>query len=284
VRREVEETIARRAGARVAGVAPLAGGCVGGAYRVDLADGRRLAVKVGREGGTLRLEGFMLAYLKEKSRLPVPDVLHADDGLLLMSFIESDGGLDADAEAHAADLLAELHRISAPAFGFERDTAIGGLPQENPWTGSWLAFFRDRRLLAMARRALAAGRLPPALMGRLEALAGRLGRWIEEPAAPSLIHGDMWGGNVLCRRGRVAGFVDPAISYADPEIELAFATLFGTFGDAFFARYRERRPLRPGFFEARRDLLNLYPLLVHVRLFGGAYVGRVERTLARFGC
>ena len=75
----------------------------------------------------------------------------------------------------------------------------------------------------------------------------------------------------------------PAIYFADAEIELAFATLFNTFGDSFFARYSERRPLRPGFFEERRDLYNLYPLLVHVRLFGGGYVGAVERILDRFG-
>jgi fructosamine-3-kinase len=135
----------------------------------------------------------------------------------------------------------------------------------------------------MAREALDAGRLPARTMNRIEALAARLERWIDEPAAPSLIHGDLWTGNVLCRAGRIAGFVDPAIHYADAEIELAFSTLFGTFGEPFFASYQRRRPLRPGFFEARRDLYNLYPLLVHVRLFGGPYLGSVERTLARLG-
>ncbi len=136
----------------------------------------------------------------------------------------------------------------------------------------------------MGGQALAAGRLPKRLMGRLEALAGRLERWLEEPEHPSLIHGDVWTGNVLCRRGRVAGFVDPAIYYAHAEIELAFSTLFGTFSGTFFARYGEIRPLRPGFFEERLDLYNLYPLLVHVRLFGGSYAASVERTLKRFGC
>jgi len=79
------------------------------------------------------------------------------------------------------------------------------------------------------------------------------------------------------------GFVDPAIYYADAEVELAFATLFSTFTDPFFRRYAELRPIRPGFREARRDIYNLYPLLVHVRLFGGDYVRSVDRTLARFG-
>ena len=85
------------------------------------------------------------------------------------------------------------------------------------------------------------------------------------------------------REGRIAGFVDPAIYYADAEIGLAFSTLFSTFSDAFFARYGEIRPMRPGFFEERRDIYNLYPLLVHARLFGGHYASSGERTLKRFG-
>lgn len=240
--------------------------------------------KLGGPGSGLAREGFMLRYLAGHSALPVPAVLHADDRLLLMEMLPAGGPIDAAAERHAADLVAALHGVTGPVFGFECATVIGGLEQPNPAETNWLAFFREHRLLDRGRRALAAGRLPASVMRRLEALAGRLERWIEEPPAPSLIHGDMWGGNVLVRSGRVTGFVDPAIYHADPEIELAFTTLFDTFGDTFFERYREHRPLRPGFFEERRDLYNLYPLLVHVQLFGGAYVGSVERTLTRFGC
>lgn len=125
--------------------------------------------------------------------------------------------------------------------------------------------------------------MPGALRARIERLAARLDEWLVEPAAPALIHGDMWDGNIVHQDGRITGFIDPAIYCADPEIELAFATLFNTFGPAFFDRYQAPRPLAPGFFEARRDIYNLYPLLVHVRLFGAGYVGAVERTLARFG-
>ena len=263
---------------------PLSGGCVGDVYQVELADGRMLVAKLGDAGSGLEREGMMLTYLAEHSSLPVPQVLHADDSLLLMEKLPGGGRIDAAAERHAADLVAALHSVSGPSFGFECETVIGGLAQPNPAEQSWLTFFRDHRLLDRGRRAVAAGQLPNGVMARLEILAGRLDDWIEEPAQPSLIHGDMWGGNVLAEGGRITGFIDPAIYYADPEIELAFSTLFGTFGDTFFARYQEHRPLRPGFFEERRDLYNLYPLLVHVHLFGGSYVGSVERTLTRFGC
>jgi fructosamine-3-kinase len=135
----------------------------------------------------------------------------------------------------------------------------------------------------MARQAHAEGRLPSSMLGRIECLAERIDEHLIEPAFPSLLHGDLWTGNVLVRGGRIAGFVDPAIYCGHPEIELAFATLFGTFGAAFFDAYQERLKLEPGFHEERRDIYNLYPRLVHVRLFGSGYLSGIEATLARLG-
>lgn len=284
MRAEVSDTIAKVTGKRPERFAPLGGGCIGDVYRVELAGGGTVVAKLGDGGSGLEIEGFMLRYLAARSALPVPEVLHAEDGLLVMTWIEGGDGIGAAAQAHAAELLAALHGVTTERFGFERHTLIGGLGQPNPWSDRWIPFFRDQRLLYMGGQAVNAGRLSKRLMGRLETLAGRLERWLEEPEHPSLIHGDVWTGNVLCRAGRVAGFVDPAIYYAHPEIELAFSTLFGTFSEPFFERYGEIRPLRPGFFEERLDLYNLYPLLVHVRLFGGSYAASVERTLNRFRC
>ncbi len=269
------------AGAEIRTLAPLRGGDIAAIWRVDLADGRILVAKQGRQ---LKLEAWMLRYLGEKSKVPVPEVHHAEDTLLLMEFLEHDDSFDAFAETHLAEIVAALHGITAPLFGAERDTLIGGLPQPNPPGDNWRDFFRDQRLLAMARAAFEAGRLPLALRQRIETLAGRLHIWLRNDARPSLIHGDLWAGNMLSRRTKVVGLIDPALYYADPEIELAFMTLFNSVGRKFFARYNERRPMRPGFFEERCDLYNLYPLLVHVRLFGGPYVAQVERTLSRYGC
>ncbi len=269
-------------GKRPRHLSELSGGCIAEIHKVELEGGGAVVAKAAPEGG-LAAEGFMLAYLIAHSELPVPAVLHCDETLLIMEYVETAGGLTASAEAHAAELLAALHGIGADRFGFERDTVIGSLAQPNPWTQSWRDFFRDHRLLHMGRIAREGGRLPADTFAALESLCARLGEFIDEPAAPSLIHGDVWGGNVLTRDGRIAAFVDPAIYYADPEIELAFSTLFSTFGSAFFARYRELRPIAPGFFEARRDIYNLYPLLVHTALFGGHYAGSVAATLARYG-
>ncbi len=271
-------------GTRPCRLTPLSGGCIGQVFTAELPDQRRVVLKV--DDGSqpqLDLEGYMLNYLAEHSHLPVPKVIHRAPDLLVMSHEAGESRFSATAEQHAADLLADLHNINQPQFGLERDTLIGGLPQPNTLNPSWLDFFAEQRLLAMGRQALDAGRLPPEAFGRLEKLAGRLSNWLSEPAQPSLIHGDVWTTNVLAQHGRVTAFLDPAIYYADPEIELAFITLFNTFGQPFFQRYQEHRPLPTGFFEARRDLYNLYPLLVHVRLFGGSYLRSVTQILTRFG-
>jgi fructosamine-3-kinase len=271
-------------GAGVTDVAPLSGGCVGEVYRARLADGETIVVKVDdRPQPQLSVEGYMLTYLADHSNLPVPAVLHSSDRLLLLEFLPGDSRFSRAAQRHAAELLADLHGVSGPAFGLERDTLIGGLHQPNLRSDSWLEFFRQQRLLYMAAEGVKAGRLPAMMQKRLQAFGERLGDWLMEPERPSLIHGDVWTSNVLAVDDHITGFIDPAVYYAHPEIELAFATLFGTFDQAFCSRYQEIRPIPAGFFEERRDIYNLYPLLVHVRLFGGSYVRSVDRVLSRFG-
>lgn len=246
--------------------------------------GQTLVAKVDQSARPLLdREAFMLRYLAERSKLPVPEVLYSSGNLLIIEFLPGRSRFSTGAQYHAAELLADLHDISAPAYGLDEDDLIGSLHQPNPWTPSWRAFFRDQRLLYMGKEAMQASRLPGRTFARLERFAERLDHWLEEPERPSLIHGDIWTTNILAEGDCITGFIDPAVYYADPEIELAFITLFGTFGQPFFARYNELRPIRDGFWETRKDIYNLYPLLVHVRLFGGGYLRSVEQTLQRFG-
>ncbi|MEX2016842.1 MAG: fructosamine kinase family protein [Candidatus Hydrogenedentales bacterium] len=294
------QAIADALGVGVINMAPLTGGCVGEVYRVELADGRSTVAKVdnGREP-KLDLEGYMLVYLAKNSRLPVPAVYHSAPRLLIMELLPGASRFSNAAEEHAADLLAELHGVNptrvvsaqtenlmlaANCFGFDRDTLIGGLHQPNPWSERWVPFFRDQRLLAMGKQAMGHGRFGTDTYGRLERFAEKLDVLLDEPAAPALLHGDVWSANVLADATRITGFIDPAIYFGHPEIELAFITLFSTFGDAFFGRYREQRSIAPDFFEVRRDIYNLYPLLVHVRLFGGGYLNSFDQILRRHGC
>jgi fructosamine-3-kinase len=264
--------------------APLRGGNIGTLYRLSLDDKRTIVAKTHMgAGGTLDIEGWMLTYLAEHSDLPVPNVLHSEASLLLMQYIEGKSHFSNRSEQDAARLLAHLHSLSAPQFGLERDTLIGGLHQPNTLTSDWLTFFREYRLHYMAQQAYAEQQLPKAMLIRLERFLPHLDRWLLLPTKPALLHGDVWTTNVLAQDGQISAFLDPAIYYGHPEIELAFTTLFGTFGTPFFDAYQQIHPIPAGFFEERRDIYNLYPLLVHVRLFGGGYVGQVGRILERFG-
>ena len=262
----------------------MGGGCIGEVYKVELADGTTLVAKVDRKAESrLEREAYMLRYLREYSELPVPEVFHGTQTLLLMQFVEGSNRFSDASQRHAAELLAALHEITAGAYGHERDTLIGSLEQPNPPTQSWVEFVRDQRLFYLAEVAHRSGRLPSEDVKQIERLAERLQELIGEPERPSLIHGDVWSGNVLTKGERVTAFLDPAIYYADSEVELAFISLFNSFGEPFFERYEEIRGIRAGFFEVRRDLYSLYPLLVHVYFFGGGYPNSVRATLRRFG-
>jgi fructosamine-3-kinase len=282
--RLISEGVEAHFGERLRSARPLGGGCIGEVYRVDLEDGTPLVAKLDREAEShLEREAYMLRYLREKSELPVPEVYHGSETLLLMEFIEGANSFSEGAERHAAELLAGLHGVTANAYGHERDTLIGSLNQPNPWTSSWVEFFRDQRLLYMARVAHDADRLPPGDLKKIERLAERLDELIEEPERPALIHGDAWSGNALSKGDRITAFLDPAIYHADPEMELAFISLFNSFGDPFFERYAEIREIPPGFYETRQGVYSLYPLLVHVYYFGGGYLDSVRSTLRRCG-
>jgi fructosamine-3-kinase len=278
----IADDVARIAGKAIDQVRPFSAGNGTDIYLADMKDGSRVVIKRARGADmALDIEGWMLRYLQEHSDLPVPEVLCAERSLLIINYVPDCGRITGMVEADAARHLAALHRIGNRQYGLSRDTRIGPFPQPNAFTGDWVAFFRDYRLIHMARAALNEGALPPALMEGIEAVAERLGEWLTDPAPPVLIHGDLWSGNVLTSSHKVNAFIDPAIYYADPEIELAFIALFSTFGERFFKSYAELNPIRPGFFEVRKDIYTLYPLLVHARLFGGAYLEKIGQIVTR---
>lgn len=282
------ERVADLVGIPVRGLSLLGTGATGNVHLADLADGTRVVVKftARAEGEGLLVESRMLELLAARSALPVPRVLAAAPDILVMEYRAGCSSFDADAERHAAELLAALHSIRSDdgRYGLDSDALIGPLHQPNAWSASWIEFWRDRRILHMTRCALREGQLERPLGDRLERLASRLPDFIPDHPAASLIHGDVWSGNVLADAGRVTAFLDPAPYYAHHEVELAFITMFSTFGDEFFRRYAELgEPVDQHFWHARRHVYMIFPLLVHVRLFGGAYVGRLDATLGMLG-
>lgn len=259
----------------------LDGGEVGTVYRLDFADRASVVAKVGDT--PLTVEARMLRSLAAESDLPVPTVYDATDDLLFMAYVEGDGAFTPAVERDIADHLAALHDVTAERSGFPFDTLSGPYRLPNPWTDSWVEFFREHRLLDAAEAAATEGTLPPGDAERVDALAADLEAILREPDAPALVHGDVWRENVVVRDGAVRAFLDPAVYYGHPEVELAYVALFDSFGDAFFDRYADRRGIEDGFFETRATAYGVFPLLEHVRYFGRDYLPRLRESLAELG-
>lgn len=275
VRAEVEKALKRK----IASITPLSAANNAQIYRLSCEDDTVFVAKVAEKG--LDVEVWMLNYLREKSKLPVPAVHYGNEHIIIMQYIPSQHALDSAAQSDAAVHLAALHSIRAEQYGLERDTQIGTLRQPNTQTKDWVAFFGEHRLMYMAREALKEGKIDAKIMKMTEKLAGKLGGYLGTPNPPSLIHGDVWGGNVLAGRDRILAFLDPSLYYADPEIELAFIKLLNTFDSRFFSRYAEINPIKQGF-EERADIYNIYPLLAHARQFGVSYARKAMRLLEKF--
>ena len=291
---DLEARIAETLDTPVTTIDPLDGGEVGQVYKVALADGRTVAAKTGDT--PLDVEADMLQFLGDRG-LPVPDLYHRSADLLVIEYVEGDADFSPAAGRDVARHLAALHeqtprKSDVPSekdapdriFGFPYDTLDGPYRQPNPWTDSWVEFYRDHRLRYFAGKASDAGLLSPDLADRIERLAAALDSWLPDDPEPSLLHGDAWTNNVIVRDGSVRAFLDPACYFGHAEVELAYVDFTGSFGDPFFETYREVRGIDSGFFEGRRAIYRLHPLLVHLLYFeDDRYAAAIDEALADLG-
>lgn len=275
VRGRVEDAL----GARLTGVRRVGGGCISPAARVETEAGDRLFVKWAEAGeapaGFFEAEAESLAELNATRTVRVPAVVAVGEGWLVLEWLEP-GGPSGGTMADLGRALAALHRHSGDRYGWERSNWIGSLPQANDPSADWATFWRDRRLMPQLERAYAGGYFRGPERRRFDRLLDRLEEWLAPVAAeaPSLLHGDLWSGNVHVLASGEAALVDPSCYRGHREVDLAMTELFGGFGDGFRAAYEEAWPLLPGYAESRRAVYQLYYLLVHVNLFGDAYVNR----------
>lgn len=177
--------------------------------------------------------------------------------------------------------LAHLHRTSSgESFGLDHTNYIGSLPQYNAPSVSWVEFFIHQRLEKQFAFMRNRGIGDASLRLKLEKLYQRLPE-ILTGTSPALLHGDLWSGNVMVNSTGEPALIDPAVYYGHPEVDLGMTMLFGGFGDRFFDAYNEEARLAPGY-QQRFSIYNLYPLMVHVNLFGGGYYQQVLSVLSRF--
>lgn len=282
----LEDAVAAAVGEPVRSLTSAGGGDINRAARAELADGTSVFVKhrPGAPPGTYAVEADGLDWLAKAGSLRIPDVRGVGDDseprILVLEWIEQ----GRRGPAHDEELgrgLAALHTAGADRFGYPIDNLIGSIAQPNGRRRDWPSFYGEQRILAMTRTAIDNGRLPASFGARAERLATRLPELLGPPEPPARLHGDLWSGNAIADSSGAPVIVDPAVYGGHREVDLAMMRLFGGFSDRVFAAYEEVAPLAPGASERVR-LLQLYPLVVHVVLFGGSYVGSVDRTLEAY--
>jgi fructosamine-3-kinase len=261
----------------------IGGGCIN--IGVRLTDGKRTFFVKINSAGLLDMfeaesEGLQALADTHTVRVPKPvcSGLNGDQSYLAMEFIEM-GHDSKEGPEIAGRQLAAMHSIRQPNFGWHRDNTIGSTPQQNWKNDNWAAFWREQRLgfqLELAGRNGYRG----SLQRKGERLMGRFQVLLEHEPVPSLLHGDLWGGNLAYDRSGQPVVYDPAVYCGDREADLAMTELFGGFGNRFYDAYRESLPLSPGY-STRKVLYNLYHILNHLNLFGGGYLGQAEGMIDR---
>lgn len=262
----------------------IGGGCINSTYSVE--DGaHRFFVKVNRMSGLAMFEAEAdgLREIAGTGVIRVPDPVctgtAADSAFLVLEYIDFSSGRKGRAEDLGRQ-LADMHRVSTTQYGWRRDNTIGSTCQINTPAENWPEFWRDRRLgrqLALA----ASNGYGGALQRKGERLLVRLdGFFTGYAPLPSLLHGDLWGGNYAYAATGEPVIFDPAVYYGDRETDLAMTELFGGFPAAFHAAYREAFPLDSGY-PTRKSLYNLYHILNHLNMFGEGYLGQAEGMIEK---
>ena len=247
----------------------LAGGDLSEVLLVRREDGHLSVAKGGPAVGT---EAAMLRALAAAGA-PAAAVEAEHDGVLLLAYVRHDGLFSARTWADIGAALSRLHRVCGDRYGWPADYALGTVQLDNRRTAEWPAFWGEQRLAATAAL------LDRPWRERVGRLVERLGDRLPAHPPAAFLHGDLWSGNMLVADGRLAALIDPACYHGDAEVDLAMLTLFDTPPDDFWSAYG---PLAPGWRE-RRPIYQLFPALVHLRLFGAGYASMVERLLAAAG-
>ena len=264
------------------GIQPIGGVYINEAFKVKVG-GKPYFIKVNdadRFPEMFASEQRGLSLLRQ-SEFRIPEALDVleEDGvsILLLEWIES-GHPGTEFWRRFGHCLAELHTITQHQFGLDHDNYIGSLPQANNLTDDWIDFFVNERILPQLNLAITAGLLDHSDIEQFDTLKGKLSEYFPTES-PSLIHGDLWSGNFMCDQDGHPALFDPAVYFGHRLMDIGMTRLFGGFHNEMYLVYHAEYPL-PTHWEEACDIANLYPLLVHVNLFGRSYVPQVRRVLA----
>ena len=262
----------------------IGGGCIHNACRV-ISDSGSLFLKYNLKTALpmykAELQG--LEDLRAASSLHIPQPLGLGEAgnhaFFAMEFL-SQAPRKSNFWEYFGEALAEMHRHSHENYGYSIPNFIGSLPQQNRYTSNWADFFAQERLLPQLFLAERKGLAPDSMREQIESLIEKLPSLMPF-APPSLLHGDLWSGNFMTGPDGQASIFDPAAYFGHREAEIAFTSLFGGYAPAFYDAYQATWPLEKGW-QDRIDLFNLYPLMVHLNLFGRGYLPQVQGILSRY--
>lgn len=284
---KVEQILSNNAGktVEIKLLSLVGGGSINEAYRLKTNAGNYF-IKVNsakRFPQLFEKEARGLEVLFNTNSISVPKVVdfgEVDDvAFLLLPFIES-RNQNANFWFQFGEQLANLHRNSNERFGFDHNNYIGSLEQINDYHPTWADFFREERLERQLKFARDHGRVDLEISHAFHRFYLQLDQ-LFPPEPPALLHGDLWSGNLITGNQGEPVVIDPAVYYGNREMDLAMSQLFGGFDHRFYEAYHNTYPLENGW-KKRVDYCNLYPLMVHVNLFGGAYLGLVKSILKSF--
>jgi len=264
----------------------LSGGSINAAFMLSGENGQQYFVKTNQpdRADMFAAEAEGLGELAESNTLKVPEPVcfgsNPDQSYIVMEYLSLKGPAN---QALLGEQLAAMHRVTTDRFGWRMNNTIGATHQPNAWQSDWVEFWRKQRLGYQLELAAENG-----YGGELQSLGERLllhmhklfeGRIIQ----PSMLHGDLWGGNVGGLADGTPVIFDPAFYYGDREADLAMTYVFGGFTADFYATYQHAYPLDDGF-ELRKVFYNVYHIINHLNLFGGGYYGQsiqmIEKVLA----
>ncbi len=264
----------------------IGGGCINQAVCFKTAQGRFFIKQNShkRYPKMFEKEALGLNLLRESQAIKIPECIvqttFEEKDFLVLEFIHE--GKKADNFwQYFAEALSKLHRTSNENFGLDHDNYIGSLEQINTWKSDWTNFFIEQRLQIQVKHAFDKGLMGKKHLRQLDGLYNELSNGFFPKEVPALLHGDLWNGNFMVQSNGQVALIDPAVYYGHREIELAFTQLFGGFDALFYEAYQAYFPLAKNF-EQRVPIYNLYPLLVHVNLFGSSYLSGIDVVLKKF--
>ena len=254
--------------------------------KIILKNGKKFVLKAQNINASLLYpsvyyEGKSLIFMNNKFKNIFPKIHHLENNFFIMDWIDNNNITNSDSEFQLARQLAKIHTIRKSEFGFDYDTPIGSLKQSNKYSASWINFYRENRLQMILDIINNSNPLPKEINKGIQKIIDGLEKYIPESKTASLIHGDLWSGNILFNNGRLVGLIDPSICFANKEMDLASLHFLKVVSKDFISKYKNFINIEKNF-EDRSGIYELYYSLLNVHLWSRDYISETNKLVKKY--